>query len=217
MIETIITIIKAVWLVPFMILVIWYFKKSSTKGRVGEFVTNSVIRFSLDKDKYHLVKDLTIETPRGTSQIDEVVVSQFGIFVIETKSWSGWIYGSENQKDWTVIYKGGKKYRNRNPILQNRGHMKAFIEKFDVPEDKVFSIVVFVGDADRCEIKTKMPEYVGYASTMKKFINSKSEILFTENEVSTLLEDIERDRLPRSAETTAKHIKNLESRHGNKT
>ena len=57
-------------------------------------------------------------------QIDHVVVSIYGIFVIETKNYSGWIFGDENSQYWAqVIYK--TKNRFYNPILQNRGHIKA--------------------------------------------------------------------------------------------
>ncbi len=213
MIETIITIIKTIWLVPFLILIIWYFKKPSTKGKVGEFVTNSVIKISFDKDKYHLVKDLTFKTHHSSTQVDEVIISQYGIFVIETKNWNGWIFGSEHQAEWTVVYKGGKKYKKLNPILQNKGHIKAIAEKFNIPESKIFSIVVFVGDVDKCKIKTKMPDNVGYPSTMRKYIESKSEILLSKINVEKILKDIAIKRLPRGRETDIQHIENIRKMH----
>ena len=61
-----------------------------------------------NKKGYYLFNDLTLETPDETTQIDHVIISRFGIFVIETKNFTGWIFGSENQKQWTKTTYGNK-------------------------------------------------------------------------------------------------------------
>ena len=78
-----------------------------------------------------------------STQIDHVVVSAYGIFVIETKYYKGWIYGGDNSEYWTQnIY--GHKYQLRNPLWQNQGHVKTVSQLIgdsgDVP---IYSIVAF--------------------------------------------------------------------------
>lgn len=94
-----------------------------SRGKKGE---NSVARIlkKLLRQDYHVINDVVLPTPYGSSQIDHIVVSPFGIFVIETKNYSGWIYGSEHGEYWTKnVY--GHKYDFYNPILQNTGHVTA--------------------------------------------------------------------------------------------
>lgn len=96
----------------------------SVKGFFGEISIRILLKF-LNKDKYLIINDVLIPTNNGTTaQIDHIVVSIYGIFVIETKNYNGWIFGSENSKNWTqVIYK--TKNHFYNPIMQNKGHIKA--------------------------------------------------------------------------------------------
>jgi len=63
-----------------------------SKGKVGEKVVAGKLD-RLPKDQYRVLNNVTIPTPKGSSQIDHLIVSIFGIFVIETKNYNGWIYG----------------------------------------------------------------------------------------------------------------------------
>jgi uncharacterized protein YraI len=82
------------------------------------------------------------------SQIDLVVVADVGIIVFEVKEYSGWIYGSGNQSQWTQVLAYGKqKYRFYNPIMQNNRHIRELRRKLKLFNDLPFySIVVFYGD-----------------------------------------------------------------------
>lgn len=94
---------------------------------------------------YKLYHDLYVPNEKGgTTQIDHVVTSPYGIFVIETKHYDGWILGQENQKYWTqVIYK--RKEKLYNPIWQNYGHIQA-LTKYIGKEDfePIHSIIAFL-------------------------------------------------------------------------
>jgi hypothetical protein len=86
------------------------------------------------------------------SQIDLVLVTSEGIIVIEVKDYSGWIYGSGNNTNWTkVLSYGRKKYKFYNPIKQNKSHiteLRKTLKQFKkIP---FFSVIVFFGD---CELK----------------------------------------------------------------
>ena len=94
-------------------------------GKRGEnFVSRKLLE--LDSEHYKVLDDLMLPS-RGntnTTQIDHIVVSDFGIFCIETKSYSGWIFGNAQQQHWTqVLYRYKKKFYN--PLRQNYAHIKA--------------------------------------------------------------------------------------------
>ena len=82
------------------------------------------------------------------SQIDTVIVTEVGLVVIEVKDYSGWIYGKGWQEYWIkMLAHGKKKYRFYNPVLQNKGHIKAL--KDQIPELRytpVYSVIVFYGE-----------------------------------------------------------------------
>ncbi len=110
------------------------------------------------------------------SQIDLVVATKVGIVVFEIKEYSGWIFGSENQINWTQILAYGKqKYKFYNPILQNKKHvedLKKFYHFDDIP---FFSMIVFFGD---CEFKNliDLPSQT-FLTKSDKVINIFNEIL----------------------------------------
>ncbi len=94
-----------------------------------------------------ILTNLYIPTEDGTTEIDLVYITTSGIYVIESKNYSGWIYGSYNQKDWlSNIY--GKKYKFYNPLWQNHKHIK-YLEKL-IPNNKIYSLIVF---SERSEFK----------------------------------------------------------------
>ena len=88
-----------------------------------------------------------IPTEDGTTEIDLVYINTNGIYVIESKNYSGWIFGSAKSREWTSnIY--GKKYKFFNPIWQNKKHIDSL--KNILPELTFKSLIVF---SDRCEFK----------------------------------------------------------------
>jgi len=112
------------------------------KGAVGEWSVNRAL--SKLGNNYRIYHDLYVPNGEGgTTQVDHVVTSPYGIFVIETKHYQGWIFGKENQRYWTqTIYK--RKEKLFNPIWQNYGHIQA-IRNYIAKEDfeSIFSIIAF--------------------------------------------------------------------------
>jgi len=119
---------------------------TTTAGKAGE---NAVARnlHWLPKDRYFVINDLLLDRGNGyTTQIDHVVVSPYGVFVIETKNIYGYIHGSDNSKLWRSCW------RNRdlsfdNPILQNEAHIKALASILKDKQVKYISIIAFSNNA----------------------------------------------------------------------
>lgn len=143
----------------------------SVKGFFGEISIRILLKF-LDKDKYLIINDVMIPTNDGnTAQIDHIVVSTYGIFIIETKNYNGWIFGNENSKNWTqVIYK--TKNHFYNPIMQNKGHIKALQDLLtDFSNINYIPIVVFTIKADlkKLDVTSHVVYSLGLLNTIKMY------------------------------------------------
>lgn len=112
------------------------------KGSAGESAVHRVLS-TLPCDRYFVYNDILLPNKNDTAQIDHIVVSIYGIFVIETKSYNGWIYGNDESEFWTQnLY--GKKYNFKNPIKQNYGHVKTIEDLLSFYKGvKVVPIIAF--------------------------------------------------------------------------
>jgi len=184
-------------------------KTPSVKGWFGEaFVRLSMTQAIPRSSEYTSLHNVTLPTHDGTTQIDHIIVSTYGVFVIETKNMKGWIYGSERQATWTQkIYK--KSYRFQNPLRQNYKHVKALEAILSIPAEHIHSVIVFVGN---CKLKTKMPDNVTYGNGYSRYINSFFMPIFNEQQVQDMISDIEYARYAPSLTTNRHHVENLKKR-----
>jgi restriction system protein len=195
------------WYIFVILIFLGFLKTPLFKGFMGEVIINITTSLFLDKKKYHLIKNVTLPTEDGTTQIDHIIVSQYGIFVVETKNMKGWIFGSPDKKMWTqTIFK--HKTRFQNPLHQNYKHIKTLEKILDISPDKIFSVIVFVGDAT---FKTPMPANVTYPRGYIKFIKSQKNTLLSEIEVRKTIEMIESGRLERSLKTHRDHVQHVKN------
>ena len=206
--------ISAAWyLIPIFIFAL-IIKSAWFKGVLGEWQVNLLIKLFLNKNDYHLIKNVTLPTliddkKHGTTQIDHIIVSKYGIFVIETKNMKGWIFGSKNQKQWTQkIFKHKSKFQN--PLHQNYKHVKTLEDilfaQRNANNESIFSVIIFIGNS--C-FKTKMPENVRFARGGIEYIKSKTDIVFTGHEITKIIEQIESRRLERSLKSNRQHLKHV--------
>ncbi len=194
------------YLVPFFVIVT-LLKSSWFKGVFGEFIVNFSTKLFLNKEKYHLIKNVTLPTQDGSTQIDHIIVSEYGVFVVETKNMKGWIFGSPNQKTWTQkIYKHSSKFQN--PLHQNYKHIKTLESLLGLNEEQIFSVIVFVGDST---FKTEMPENITNGKGYIRFIKSKVQPVLTEPEVKEITSKIESGRLTPSFKTNREHVKHVKT------
>lgn len=158
MIESILTLIKTLlfertWLAILIFLIIFLkinYKKY--RGFMGEYWLKKELE-KLPNNEYFVLNDIMIEINNRTHQIDHIVISKYGIFVIEMKNFYGLIIGKETSDKWTQRV-GGYKKRFYNPLHQNYGHVQALKEVLNVNEDIFVPIVCFSNQA-RLRIETK--------------------------------------------------------------
>ncbi len=128
-----------------LVYIVTKFFLSKILGFFGELWCKQELS-KLPKDKYKIINNLFINTNNTTHQIDHVVVSLYGIFVIETKQYNGYITGNKYDKKW-IRHCKHKKYYYENPIRQNYGHVLAVCDLLHLKEDKVFNIVCIPSNA----------------------------------------------------------------------
>jgi len=191
-----------------------------SKGKYGELLVKNINEKSLNKENYKCFDNITFRLKDGsTTQIDHVIVSKYGIFVLETKNLNGWIFGDTRSKVWTQSFRNGKKYKFQNPIHQNYRHIKALEEVLNqnnilkIDEKKFISIITFIGEA---VFKTKKPDNVFHGKGYIEYIESFKEEIIKNNEVRIISNFIERKSEEKSRRTDKEHIKNLNERHGKK-
>lgn len=180
--------------------------EAKIKGYMGERTVAAKLS-GLPETQYRLLNDVMLQTEYGTTQIDHIVVSIYGIFVIETKNYKGWITGSEFADNWTKnMY--GTKYSFRNPLKQNYAHVKALEEKTNLAEDKFIPIVAF---SNNCDIKVKTSKPVVYIGQIKHVIEGYREIKFNENELDILVAKIQSENIVEK-DARKKHVKQIRTK-----
>ncbi|MDM0053828.1 nuclease-related domain-containing protein [Variovorax sp. J22R115] len=160
---------------------------------------------------YHLMNHITLQMQDGTTQVDHILVSRFGVFVIETKHLNGWIFANAKHATWTqVMFQ--KKSQFQNPIFQNFRHVRAVQELLDfLPAGLVKSVVVFTGDA---EFKTEVPPGVFTLPKFVEHIRGHATEAISVNRVQFCVGRLETARLAISKETDIEHVENLHRKHG---
>lgn len=182
-----------------------FFKSPWFKGWIGELQINLVTKFSLNKGIYHFIKNVTIPADGGTTQIDHIIVSRFGVFVVETKNLRGWIFGKEGDAYWTQkLYRHSEKFQN--PLRQNYKHTETLAEILRISADKMRSVIVFPGDST---FKTEMPENVTGTRGYIQYIRSQTRRVLTEDEVKEVINVIAEKRLAPGLKTHLQHVKHV--------
>ncbi|MBQ8481129.1 MAG: NERD domain-containing protein [Alphaproteobacteria bacterium] len=173
------------FIVGFIVLaVIFFFKpySSDIKGKWGEMKVAGILSL-LPEEDYKIINDVIIQTNGYTSQIDHIVVSIYGIFVIETKNYSGWITGYENSKQWTQnIF--GHKNSFYNPIKQNKSHILALKNELYIIEDNFIPIIAFSGN---CSLKVETETPIIYISQIYSEIKRHTDIKFDKTQIDGIV------------------------------
>lgn len=190
-------------LVLFIFIVGILFKSSFFLGKIGEAKVSVLLSF-LPKE-YTVFNNVLLYIDGKSSQIDHIVVSAYGIFVIETKNYKGWIFGSDTSRQWTQnIY--GEKHSFYNPVLQNQGHIFALKKLLNLPADFFISVIAF---SSKATLKGYFGENVMYISEVNGFIKSYTDKILTNADVLCVIEQISENNLS-SSENQTQHIQEIE-------
>jgi len=196
-----------------MVLIAFFnlFLRAKVKGWLGEKLLG-VLLARLDPATYKLLADVMLPADGATTQIDHIVVSRFGIFVIEQKTYKGWIFGKEHEQQWTQnLY--GRKFRFQNPLHQNFKHIQTLSGLLALPASAYKSVIAFSGEAT---FKTPMPSNVIRMGNVATYIRGHTAELIPADQVPGIVATIRQWAASVDAKTKANHIANLRQRHGRK-
>lgn len=181
------------------------------RGWFGEKITTLNMWLSLDAKVYRRFHDVIIAAKNGTTQIDHLLVSPYGLFIVETKNIKGWIFGSENQSKWTQsLY--GKMYSFQNPTHQTFRQKKILSEYLSLNESIIHTVIYFVGD---CKFKTNLPANV-INSGLGRYIKQFTSRILSPEEINHIVGTLEK-HVSESSLATRDHVRSLRERHSSTT
>ena len=123
------------------------------KGALGEYLIKYVLDNMIATAGYPTYANLIVpnaDSSAQTAEIDVLLLTAKGIFVFESKNYSGWIFGSANQAQWTASLSKDQRERFYNPIMQNRTHVRTLANYLGIETGVFRSYIVF---SQRCVLK----------------------------------------------------------------
>lgn len=179
------------------------------KGDVGEQIVKVAVLSKLDAAQYRHFSNLIIPTPNGTTQIDNIVVSPFGVFVIEAKYFQGWIFGGAKQEKWTHTLSRFEKYAFPNPIRQNYGHIKALARLLRQPESRFHSVIVFAHR--NCQLKTELPANVCLQHNFIEYIQGFTKNIVDDAALARIYAVLQQPEWQATEDKKAAHVERLKA------
>lgn len=186
-------------------------------GKHGEKLTERELKIvQLFGRKGKILKNIYLPKENGeTSEVDVIFITQKGIFVFESKNYSGWIFGDEKNRNWTASLPNGQKNQFYNPVMQNKTHMK-WMSSYVGDDVPLFSIIVF---SERCELKkvTIYSEDVkvikrDYTYATVRSIWDKNPDVLSDEKINELFEKL-KGLTNVDAAIKAAHIENIENKY----
>lgn len=205
-------------LIALTIYLAWY-NSAKQKGKRGEMHVFSIL--SQLPDEYTILNDLVFRTEKGTTQIDHVAVSKYGVFAIETKNYRGEIYGDDNRQEWTQLIVTEVTYAKKwwktytyvtknhfyNPVKQSLGHSFRIKEQLSAyPDVKIVPIVVFAGDAVLANVNSR--HHVVYEEDLLNVISGYKTIFLTDDDVQKVIGILEKNNI-RNFVNDRQHVNNI--------
>ena len=197
----------------------WWLNSPAYKGKRGENRVHDILMRL--PDDYTILDDVVLRTNRGTTQIDHVVVSKYGLFVVETKNYRGEIYGDDNRKEWTQIIVTDVTYAKKwwktytyvtknnfyNPVKQSLAHLFAIRKIFSKWSSlQVIPIIVFTGSAKLKDVKSRY-DVVYDDDLVDTILRYKTKYL-QEDEVQKVVDVILHNNV-RELVKNEEHVKNI--------
>ena len=171
------------------------------KGNDGEFLVAKELTTFLDESKYKVLNDILLQIDNDkTAQIDHIVVSTYGIFVIETKNWNGFSTGGKDSYCWCKRNSGNKITMMKNPIKQNERHIQALKQIFsdfniNIEKELFYSLIVFVqgqkpniGDLNNCSV-------IPLNDLIEKIDSYNNKEILEESQIEKLIELIQQENI----------------------
>ena len=178
-------------IIMFVILIILRISRHQIKSGFNYSIIATYLDFVLNNEEYTVYRDVYVPVGNYAIRIDILVVSKYGVFIIDVEHYRGIIFGQEFDKKWTQVFYNHKSEFN-NPLAQNYKHSVAVADYLDITEDKVYPIIYFSGDV---KFRNKMPHNIVVKKLAKHIVSMRSikfngrELNQIQEKISTLISD----------------------------
>jgi hypothetical protein len=191
-----------------IIVILFTFYRSEIKWKLWEKAVSKYLS-KLNNTEYFIINDVFLKYGDETFQVDHLIISQYWIFVIETKNYIWRIFWDEYSQQWCQSIYGNKNYFH-NPIHQNYWHIKKLSELLDIPENKFINIVAFGWD---CNIKGEnFKSIVCYSECLIEEIKEFNQIIVSNQEISKIVDYINLNNIKNKKERK-NHIKRIRKKY----
>lgn len=183
------------------------------KGIYAEKIVSGYLRIFFFNSKR--LNNVTLPYGSYTSQIDHILINEYGVFVIEVKNYKGFITATQNHAKWFVRYsphKNAKIYQINSPFHQNITHCKAVASVLRLPHSEPINVVFFTNRAD---IRFANGEYfpnICVGREIIDFLKSFSTPRYTPEQVEEFSQLLWSHRLSPSLSTDFYHVNNIKQR-----
>ncbi|MCR8743817.1 nuclease-related domain-containing protein [Romboutsia lituseburensis] len=169
---------------------IGFYQMIHNAGNFGEYLVYKEIENLNGNFKVLTNLYIPVDHNRNT-EIDMILIHENGIFVIESKNYSGCIYGKEFKKEWLQVLDNGFRKKFYNPIFQNKNHIKHLTNTLKFIEDEdIYSLIIF---SERCNLKpieisncfTKVIKRNQLLQTISVILNS-TDVVFSKEDIETI-------------------------------
>ena len=167
------------------------------KGQFGEYLLEYAVSSRSISGNCFVFRNLYIQhgTENRYSEIDLLLVHERGIFVFESKNYSGWIFGGETDLYWTQRFASGETHRFYNPIRQNYNHIKSLSTFLHLPLEHFYSCIIF---SDHCSLRS-IPPYssqytILYQHEVVRWLQSclqQQPILYSDEQLAALINTLQ--------------------------
>ncbi len=189
--------VHALWIIP-LVLLIGFLSSPRFRGDIAETRVRRILTAGLEKSRYTVLNDITIPSGGGTVHFDHIVVSRFGVFVIESQYAVGWVSGGPSQDRWKQ-YRWGRFTLFDNPVHRNMLQVEALSRALQIPGKMIHPVVVMAGQKG---FRSAMPEKVVEPEKLIGYMRKKAQPLLDEQQPGRVLKAIESARLQPSVLTT---------------
>ncbi len=195
--------------------IIRYYLNFENLGQYGEYATEFALTNNNIYGKFEVLKNVYVPYKEKTAEIDLIMIHEKGIYVFESKNYSGWIFGDENQLNWVQSLPNGEKSKFYNPIRQNQTHIKALSECLELPISAFKSYIIF---SNRCTLK-KVPKSTDSVIIVKRedMLNNiradlkRLPVIYNDREIQHYKYRLI-DHTNKSSEDKEKHIDNIKNK-----
>lgn len=194
------------WLLPL--------SEAERRGAIGEWQMLQHLKSSLPlggDDGYRIIHNVMLEDDNGeTTQIDFIVISKFGVFVIEAKFYHAWIFANASSAQWVATYPNGENRKFQNPLRQNFRHICVISERTGIDRDLIIPIVAF---GPRSIFKTEMPAGVMHFPDVANHILSFNKVVIKPEQLDEIVDVLTAWNNDIDKAKKESHSNNLKKKH----